>query len=834
MSSSDSGQGQSLCTPRRSVQKKLFGVTGCISKRNLFQINSSVRRDDGMSGEDSDLGPMSPLDITDNSSNESSPGRDYHSPFTTPEKSPRVLSLSWDRLRPSFSHSKSCGLSPFSSLKKLTRDARTSPRRKIFSNSPKSSFSSPNKNDLENFIPASPSQTELASYIDGIVPETPQKDSIADSPQKENYSERRLITPLGSVSKDIAVPPVHRRKSICPFDSSDDTSPERKENSMKRHATESLNTSGMKLIKIDEGSLIPRARASLFKEDKNNTPKLTPLSTKSFYSSSNEPKRHSFAFGWRSAEAVTKKRHSLPLNGHFRRSIGSSKRQKFGAINAGVRHGIKRPKIKKKRHSLATSAPSTKKSMAETNENPPPQESHANISLPVINPVVTPKPSPLPPRAPSPIEDPNKRFFKTNRTVKINREATVTVNGNIKLKVSDGKIALNQKKRSIRPVNKKPKLDNVEFDATDLTVDDPSFDASVNQNDVAGILKVLENDWADDEYDALEPLTTNQTNAKSPLKSARITSDALLSPASVLSTMTSSMNIEDKNSLKNVEINNSTDFNQESKGNDTKYFPLFAKGYTSNVPENLEEKKSRGVKRPASWQLSTKTNGGGDQYQLDAGQKVFGIVQCNECNVVYQVGEPEDENAHLVHHNSFRTLKYNGWKNERVVYQDPFTGNRIITIESTDPKLHWKKVEQVLAVVDKDMGLSCMKMPDYHGKKIYLYVEDKTIVGVLVAEPVKIAYRMIPEFFDLDCCSEESTPAKCGVNIIWTALTHRRKGIARKLMDVLRSNFYYGYIMTLDDIAFSIPSPGGKIFAEKYMGSRDFKVYSEETDQKPK
>lgn len=175
-----------------------------------------------------------------------------------------------------------------------------------------------------------------------------------------------------------------------------------------------------------------------------------------------------------------------------------------------------------------------------------------------------------------------------------------------------------------------------------------------------------------------------------------------------------------------------------------------------------------------------------------------------------------------------------GWKNERVVYQDPFTGNRIITIESTDPKLHWKKVEQVLAVVDKDMGLSCMKMPDYHGKKIYLYVEDKTIVGVLVAEPVKIAHRMIPEFFDLDCCSEESTPAKCGVNVIWTALTHRRKGIARKLMDVLRSNFYYGYIMTLDDIAFSIPSPGGKIFAEKYMGSRDFKVYSEETDQKPK
>ena len=58
------------------------------------------------------------------------------------------------------------------------------------------------------------------------------------------------------------------------------------------------------------------------------------------------------------------------------------------------------------------------------------------------------------------------------------------------------------------------------------------------------------------------------------------------------------------------------------------------------------------------WQISAKGGGAEDQYQLDAGQKRFGATQCPECNVVYQVGDAEDENAHLNYHNSVRTLKF--------------------------------------------------------------------------------------------------------------------------------------------------------------------------------
>lgn len=140
--------------------------------------------------------------------------------------------------------------------------------------------------------------------------------------------------------------------------------------------------------------------------------------------------------------------------------------------------------------------------------------------------------------------------------------------------------------------------------------------------------------------------------------------------------------------------------------------------------------------------------------------------------------------------------------------EDPFTSSRIILIEPHDSKQHWKKVSEILAVVDRDLGLADMEMSDCENKKvninctcyfivfgknhknilckIFLYIREKSVLGVLVTEPIKTAYRMIPELIELNCCTAESTPTKCGVNVIWTAMSHRRQGIATKLLDTLR------------------------------------------------
>lgn len=43
---------------------------------------------------------------------------------------------------------------------------------------------------------------------------------------------------------------------------------------------------------------------------------------------------------------------------------------------------------------------------------------------------------------------------------------------------------------------------------------------------------------------------------------------------------------------------------------------------------------------------------GNGQYQIDAGQKEFGMKQCAQCGMTYSVHEPEDELLHLNYHNS--------------------------------------------------------------------------------------------------------------------------------------------------------------------------------------
>lgn len=55
---------------------------------------------------------------------------------------------------------------------------------------------------------------------------------------------------------------------------------------------------------------------------------------------------------------------------------------------------------------------------------------------------------------------------------------------------------------------------------------------------------------------------------------------------------------------------------------------------------------------------------------------------------------------------------------ERVVIEDPLTSSRIILIEPGDSKLYWKKVNEVLVYVDRDLGLDDTKLSDYEQKKV--------------------------------------------------------------------------------------------------------------------
>lgn len=810
----DSGQqldsrNDGLSTPSR-MQKCLFLLSSNSSKRSLFREKKELRKDiESVSDAESDLGPMSPLALTDHSSCDSSPGRQFVSPLATPDKSPMISLSKGNSSKPGSARNDSNEpISPFSSLRRVTRSARFSPRR-IFPLSSKSSQS--NQNLQAESTSTSPDFTDKTLTPEDVIPETPVKESdfddqhsyVAETPQKEEYLEQRLNTPLGSVCKRIPIPRIHRRKSSGASEFDQCSSPEIKKSTVKRHLDNYLLLSNAKRQKADELSSAPRARAALFQENNKTVTekeKGFTLNPKSFYGS-NDKTRKSVGLQWREPQPDFKKRRSLPSHSSTYRRSG--KRPQKGEINFGVSHGIKRPKVKRQ-------SPQNNSTKAEKQGNNPNNKS--NDSKENLNPRAESTNNNQNKEPLSEVTDPSKKFFKS----KPGHNAVVTVDDKIKSRVVANPSDADH-------INKKRRLNEISLDAADLTVEEPTAEVSLVQNKVDDILKILEDDWADDACDDMETAQTACSRINiSPKKSVAL-KDLTMSPASELSSMASTMNIEDISlSTDNLTCDNPNNVSTSGIPSQ-KFYPLFTKGHPSDVPN--EDSISKKRKRTTAWQLSSKHHSAENQYQIDAGQKLFGATQCNECGIIYHIGDPDDENAHLNYHNSFKTLKFQGWKNERVIYNDSCTSSRIILLEPKDSNSYWKKITEVLQVVDRELGLTDPKLASYRDKRVYMYVRDKTILGVLVAEEAKSAFQMIPELFELNCCTAEATSVKCGVNVVWTVMSHRRQGIATKLVDILRSSYYYGYIMSIEDIAFSTPTPSGRQFAEKYTKTRNFKVY---------
>uniref|UniRef100_A0A4W6DEI3 Establishment of sister chromatid cohesion N-acetyltransferase 2 n=1 Tax=Lates calcarifer TaxID=8187 RepID=A0A4W6DEI3_LATCA len=209
-----------------------------------------------------------------------------------------------------------------------------------------------------------------------------------------------------------------------------------------------------------------------------------------------------------------------------------------------------------------------------------------------------------------------------------------------------------------------------------------------------------------------------------------------------------------------------------------------------------------------------------DQLIIDAGQKQFGATTCSSCGMVYSADNPEDNFQHTQFHQRFLdSIKFVGWKKERVVAE--FWDGKILLVMPDDPK--------------------------YAIKKVWLYsvptcssTQSGMVVGCLVAEPIRQAYRVLEQpdrqkdmtkddFMERHrawCCSTVPEQALCGISRIWVFSLARRQGIATRMLDTVRSTFMYGSHLTKEEIAFSDPTPDGKLFATKYSNTPAFLVYN--------
>lgn len=135
---------------------------------------------------------------------------------------------------------------------------------------------------------------------------------------------------------------------------------------------------------------------------------------------------------------------------------------------------------------------------------------------------------------------------------------------------------------------------------------------------------------------------------------SKLNDDMIMSPTSLMCNMTSGLVLTSPKKLLTKAINLtdklSTCPSKESNGKAAKLFPVFTKNDAS--VKGLQPKRQVVRSKFANVHLAD------DQYQLDAGQKNWGLTQCPQCDFVYSQNEPEDEQQHYEFHNKIQYLRF--------------------------------------------------------------------------------------------------------------------------------------------------------------------------------
>ncbi|KAF5823416.1 putative N-acetyltransferase ESCO, zinc-finger, N-acetyltransferase ESCO, acetyl-transferase [Helianthus annuus] len=282
--------------------------------------------------------------------------------------------------------------------------------------------------------------------------------------------------------------------------------------------------------------------------------------------------------------------------------------------------------------------------------------------------------------------------------------------------------------------------------------------------------------------------------------------------------------------------------------------------------DGIEEKKMMNCKRV----LNKKRKYA--QFHLDLGQSDFMFRNCKICGMKFVPGDEDDERLHKEFHKSYtHGIGFKGWRNERVIDTHSSQNGRVILVQNDDPPAHIKKVEEVIKMMEMELGDGWIFHKDC---KVYLYISSHRVAGCLVAEPIKKAYRLISNLDEKDdismtkkegkltsttlrfgsisfqreiarknpstkneresenallgaiICEKDAVPAVCGIRAIWVTPSNRRKHVATHLLEATRKSFCSGLILENGQLAFSQPTNAGKLLATSYTNTKSFLIYT--------
>ncbi|XP_057740528.1 protein CHROMOSOME TRANSMISSION FIDELITY 7 [Arachis stenosperma] len=254
------------------------------------------------------------------------------------------------------------------------------------------------------------------------------------------------------------------------------------------------------------------------------------------------------------------------------------------------------------------------------------------------------------------------------------------------------------------------------------------------------------------------------------------------------------------------------------------------------------------------------------QVHLDFGQSDFLLRTCSTCGFNFTPGDLDGEKSHNDFHKCYtQGIPFRGWSNERVLMMPTLKTDRIVLVLDTDPPAHRNKVEDVVRMMEIELGTGWIL---HQICKVYLFISQHRIVGCLVAEPIKEAFKVISSFtghsdigkkretksttlqfgsivFQREVkkravsannsdvmelggaifCEDKAVAGVCGIRAVWVTPSNRRKHIAVHMLDAVRKSFCAGSALERTQLAFSQPTSSGKALASSYTGTGSFLVY---------
>ena len=161
----------------------------------------------------------------------------------------------------------------------------------------------------------------------------------------------------------------------------------------------------------------------------------------------------------------------------------------------------------------------------------------------------------------------------------------------------------------------------------------------------------------------------------------------------------------------------------------------------------------------------------------------------------------------------------------------------LLQIRPSDKYALRKKAAQVQRIVVQDLGFVHSSDSEKKHRTFYLYIVNKRIVGMAVAEIIDRAYPLSHNTNGSNdddthngqqrrqhCCSTNSLErsshaqkAMLGIFLLWVHAKFRQQGVATRLVTAARERMVFGLVVPVEQTAFSSPTEAGLCFARRYV-----------------